>query len=49
MASLLGAQTEEHRRRDKKLRLYLMVMAIPLGVLLLAFLWVLLATLPKLR
>ena len=47
MAQLLAAQAEEHRRRDKKLKLYLV--AIPLGVLILAFLWVLLTTLPKLR
>ena len=47
MAQLLAAQAEEHRRRDKKLKLYLL--AIPLGVLVLAFLWVLLTTLPKLR
>ena len=47
MARLLAAQAEEHRRRDKRLKLYLL--AIPLGVLVLAFLWVLFTTLPKLR
>ena len=46
-AILLAAQAEEHRRRDKKLKRYLV--AIPLGVLVLAFLWVLFTTLPKLR
>ena len=47
LAALMAAQAKEHRRRDKKLKLYLL--AIPLGVLVLAFLWVLLTTLPKLR
>jgi hypothetical protein len=47
MAQLMAEEAAEHRRRHKRLRLYLI--SIPLGVLVLAFLWLLFTTLPRLR
>jgi hypothetical protein len=47
MARLMADEAAEHRRRHKKLQLYLVV--IPLALLIAGFLWVLLTTLPRLR
>ncbi len=47
MAQLMADEAAEHRRRNKRLRMYMI--SIPLGGLVLAFLWLLFTTLPRLR
>jgi hypothetical protein len=47
MARLMADEASENRRRHKRLQMILVI--IPLGLLILGFLWVLLSTLPRLR
>ena len=47
MALLMAEEATKNRRRQKRLPLYLLM--IPLAVLIAAFIWVLVTTLPRLR
>ncbi len=47
MALLMAEEATKNRRRQKRLSLYLLM--IPLAVLIAAFIWVLVTTLPRLR